>query len=345
MVSTHGSGEQLSVAICRWSSCSWSLESESTSPTTRKWPRQPLIRQQAAAILKWCAGYWIMVPKSITLTREARYCPALTYAAYEGHIDVLKLLVERGADIHASWMCMNALMHAQDYGQQEVVKYLRSLGVKDLRETTPPDYVAAHRLIINHLTEQLGPLSKWQADILGSPAVTIRSIAANEQCPTEQTLFTVGLSDRRLPAEWGEFACGELKLTLPAEWPLSESAQTESDWNWPIEWLKRIVMELREGDRWPAAPVMFPNGSPPAPFNSETKLCCWLCLLSQGGSIQVPDCRWIDFHGLFPIYEEEMQLVRERGHEALVYRFQARDLPNYVDPSRPNVAWDPDPQS
>ena len=81
------------------------------------------------------------------------------------------------------------------------------------------------------------------------------------------------------------------------------------------------------------------DGNPPIPFLSSTKLCCWLCLVTQGGSIQLPDCRWIDFHGLFAIYAEEMQLVREHGHEALVRRFEALNLPTYLDPNRPNVAW------
>jgi hypothetical protein len=156
-------------------------------------------------------------------------------------------------------------------------------------------------------------------------------------------LFTVGLSDRRLATEWEEFAFGELKLPLSADWFLSETNVGDPNWNWPVEWLKRIVIDLRQGIRWPAAPVMFPNGDPPTPFSQATKFCCWLCLPVQGGSIQIPDCRWIDFHSLFALYAEEMQLVRNRGHEALVRRFHARGLPTHLILNRPNVAWDPDP--
>src|SRR5262245_40768438 len=191
------------------------------------------------------------------------------------------------------------------------------------------------------MTEQRASLSDWKVEIPGDPMVTICRVPGNEQ-DQEQMLFTVGLSDRRLATAWEEFACGELKLTLSPHWPFSESALADPRWNWPVEWLKRIVMDLRQRDRWPAEPVLFPNGGP-VPFFPGTKLCCWLCLRSQGGSIQIPDCRWVDFHGLFPIYAEEMQLVRKRGHEPLVARFQSRDLPTYVDPDRPNVAWDPEP--
>lgn len=31
-------------------------------------------------------------------------------------------------------------MEAATYGQEEVVDYLYSIGLRDLRETTPPDY-------------------------------------------------------------------------------------------------------------------------------------------------------------------------------------------------------------
>lgn len=157
--------------------------------------------------------------------------------------------------------------------QQAVVDYLRSKGAKDLCETTPPDYATAHKCITEHFVEQQGPLSRWKLEIPGEPLVTIHLIATSKEYPEEQLLFTVGLSDRRLPAEWGEFACGELKMSLPADWSISEVSQADVRWNWPIEGLKRIAIELRKGDRWPKASVLFPNGNPPI-HNSAAGFVC-----------------------------------------------------------------------
>jgi hypothetical protein len=166
-------------------------------------------------------------------------------------------------------------------------------------------------------------------------------IPANEKCDV-QTLFTVGLSDHRLPQGQMEFACTELRCMLFRDWPLTASAQHDPNWNWPVEWLKRLVLELRTADRWPEEPAVFMTSDPPVPLAPNTQLCGWLCLKSLGESVQVPDYRWIDIHSLFPIYAEELALIRQSGHEEVVNRLQAYNVPLYIDPHRSNMA--PAPQ-
>ncbi|MCA9118300.1 MAG: ankyrin repeat domain-containing protein, partial [Planctomycetaceae bacterium] len=76
--------------------------------------------------------------------RQGRfYCPALIGAAIEGHPEVVRLLVERGADINGHTNGMNALMQAEMYGQPEVYEFLQSHGARDLRATTPADFPAS----------------------------------------------------------------------------------------------------------------------------------------------------------------------------------------------------------
>lgn len=267
-------------------------------------------------------------------------CLPLEFAAKNGHLEIVKLLVEHGADIHATWHGINAITQAEDFGQWPVYDYLYSLGARTLRQTMPPDYPGGLKRFLKQMTEQRGPLSDWRLEVPGNPLVTIHLIPVNEKCDV-QTLFTVGLSDHRLPQGRREFSCTELRCMLPAHWPLTGAALRDANLNWPVEWMKRLVRQLREADRWPEQPVMFMNGDPPdsaAPLAPNTELCGWLCLKSLGESVHGPDYRWIDIHSLFPIYADERSLVQAAGHEELVRRFQERQVPLYVDPSRPNVA-------
>ena len=56
-----------------------------------------------------------------------RRCLPLLDAATKGHLDVVKLLVENGADIHASFNRHTPLSQAINYGHQAVAEYLRSV--------------------------------------------------------------------------------------------------------------------------------------------------------------------------------------------------------------------------
>lgn len=263
-------------------------------------------------------------------------CFPLVFAATNGHLDVVKVLVEHGADIHATWNGVNAITQAEDFGQFAVRNYLHSLGARTLRETTPPDYCRSHKRFIKEMKEQRGPLGNWRLEIPGVPLVILHVIPANEKCEI-QTLLTVGLSDHRLPQGQKESACTELRCMLPADWPLTEASLQDPIWNWPVQWLKRLAGQLRVADRWPDDPAVFMNGDPPAPMAPNTELSGWLCLKSLEESVKAPDYRWIDIHSLFPIYTEELALIRQLGHEELVNRFQANKIPLCIDPQRPNL--------
>lgn len=71
-------------------------------------------------------------------------CFALSSAAFGGQLEIVKLLVERGAEINAVWAGSNALSLALMSGEEVVVHYLRSQGalepdqlVKSLEATSP----------------------------------------------------------------------------------------------------------------------------------------------------------------------------------------------------------------
>lgn len=263
-------------------------------------------------------------------------CLPLIRAATNGHLEVVKLLVEHDADFHSTWRGLDATTKAEDFGHFEVRDYLRSLGARTLRETTPPDYLSAQKQFIQELTERVGPLGDWRFEIPGDPQVILHIIPANEKC-NMLSLFTLGLSDHPLPQGLKPHACTELRCILPPDWPISNESIQDPNWNWPIKWLERLVQALRIADRWPDEPALFMNGEPPMPLAPNTQLSGWLALKSLGESVHVADYRWIDIHSLFPIYTEECNLVKKSGHEELVKRFHSQQIPLFVDPQRLNV--------
>ncbi len=242
-------------------------------------------------------------------------CEALMRAAGCGHIvgrdllDVVKLLVERGANIHVTDSNgASAVSIAEISGHFAVRNYLLSVGAKDPREMEVPDFAAAHKILIGEKTAERGPLADWRLQIAGEPEVTIHLIPVNEKCD-HQTLFTVGLSDKNLPMREFRHAYHELRVMLPAEWPLTEAVFNDPQQKWPVEWLKRIVEELRSGDYWPEEPMLFMNGDPPEPLAPNTKLSGWLCLRSmRGDGVDLPDHRCVEWHDLYAIYAEEAEL-------------------------------------
>lgn len=265
-----------------------------------------------------------------------RRCLPLVDAAIHGHLQVVKLLVEHGADIHHMFNGYNPITWAEDNGQCHVRDYLRSLGARTLRETTPPDYPAAHDRFLQTMTHRHGRPGRWRLTIAGDPTVSVRCIPANRKSK-ELEVFTVGLSDHRLATPDFPHACTELHLRFPPDWPLGSKA---AERKWPVDWLVRIVGELRRATRWPDPPVVFAD-EPPAPLGPGTALCAWVCLEWRAATVEAPDYRFIRVHSLVPVYAEELELVRRAGTDELVRRLEARELPTWVDPRRPNVAEAP----
>lgn len=264
-------------------------------------------------------------------------CIPLISAARKGHLDIVKLLVQQGADIYGNINGLTAINEAEDFGQYDVRDYLHSLGARTLRDTTPPDYPSAHKRFIKQMTDRRGPLGGWKREIPGESLVTIHQIPASDKWK-EQTLFTVGLSDHRLPHGRYQHFCTELHIMLSPDWPLTDEALRDPRFNWPVEWMKRIAEQLRTAERMPDEPVIFLNGDPPTPLAPNTGQCGWLALKSEVDGVQAPDYRWIAVHSLIPLYPEEFELLEQIGQSMLIERFHERNIPVYIDPQRPNVA-------
>lgn len=267
-------------------------------------------------------------------------CFPLFNAARQGHLDIVKLLIERGANTDFIWNGRNVVMEASTYRKKVVVEYLKSMGIPDLRDITPPDFPGSHDRIIKIVTSRRGQLRDWSHEIDGDPALKIHAAGPGDKWDAV-TFFTTGLSDIILKLPNGRPVATELSLSLPTDWPLDEQSLEDPQWNWPIVWMDRIARQTRQSETWPDRfEALFMNGEPPTPLAAGTDLCGWVCLQSQRGNHQMPDYRYIDIYGMFPIYLEERALIANEGGQALVQRFQAHSIPQYIVPDRPNVADD-----
>jgi len=297
------------------------------------------------------------------INNEKGFSRPLNDAATSGHLEVCKFLVERGANPHSARHGGNVLMQAAAYGHFDVVEYLRSLGAKDLRETTPPDYPTAHKVFLEEMTKKFGVPLANTFEVSGDPAINIYLCPANapkpkanpddedsccddDECEAElesrHTLFTIGLSDRRLGRKGDPFAATELRMYLHKDWPIDEKSLQDPRYRWPIDWLIWIASQLRDAEKMPETPSFFAD-NPPTAFHESTSFHWWACSRYLGDYCQVPGCRWIDTHELVPVYDEEKEILeQEDGVNEIAQRMDRYGITNEVVQKRPNVVTDRD---
>jgi hypothetical protein len=97
------------------------------------------------------------------------------------------------------------------------------------------------------------------------------------------TLVTTGMSDKPMNAPAPDLQYAEILICLPPDWQPPKQGEflapgTEDDNHAPIRWLKYLARMPHEYGTWLGFGHTVPNGDPPAPFTSDTQLCCALLL-------------------------------------------------------------------
>ena len=322
--------------------------------------------RQDRALLDFCSAALIQSAKEgdlettklllevgATLNREhdgTKYCDALLFAAGAGQLNTVKLLVDGGADLTAEdGYGGNAMMNAEFFGHDDVAAYLSSLGMIDLEEIRIYDFQSAHDTILERIADSRGMPSQWKLGVPGDPYIELRHIPAQSgrRRGNGQIIFTVGLSDHRLPLGRFKSHYTELQMHLPPEWPLAANALSQTEWSWPIEWMKRIACQLRSADRISDSPL-FMNGARPQPLGPNTSLCGWVGEEYEGaeGTYDVEGSRTVNTLVLFPILEDEVSVIEQDGvgefTRRLYIQAERRGEPSFriIDPLRPSVAGD-----
>jgi hypothetical protein len=195
-----------------------------------------------------------------------------------------------------------------------------------------------------HISRHLGEVETVYHEVISDIVHVDVHIVPTNRDRKWVTLITSGMSERpmRPPEGVENFDYAELMLCLPATWPLSDAALKDENNYWPIGGLKYLARLPHEYETWLAPGHTVPNGDPPAPFASGTKLCCFLVTEPIGvptefARLTLQDGRSINFLSVIPLYREEMDLKLSKGSDALYERL---DLPveEFFNPQRKNLA-------
>jgi hypothetical protein len=269
-----------------------------------------------------------------------RRCFPLVGAVVGGHLEVVKLLVEHGADVNATWIDVNPLSYAIMYGRKEIEAYLRSKGAKEPSELGISPRVEEESPIVAHYEEHYGESASLSlGEILpGDPPITIH-------CMTNgvwQILGTEGMSSLPMAVPKGSetYQFAELNMFLPLDWPLTAEALSDPRWSWPLHWLRKLARYPHEQRTWLRPTEVVANGEPPKPLGPNTQLSCFLLMSADAerGRLSQPDGSQIVFLTVFPIYREERDLERKMGAAHLIKLFRASRIDMALDINRKNVA-------
>ena len=196
----------------------------------------------------------------------------LISATTKGDIRMVKMLVERGADIHYTYIHRdskeryNALKWAVIEDFQEIADYLRSLGAVMIEDEERPPQNPSEELLAD-LTSYFGrkPLKFGLGEIVSaSVPLTVHIFPHMEH---ENTIFvTCGLSEYALPIpDDKELYCfAEYFIEMPGAWPVKDKDLEQEKYFWPIRWLKAIARYPHEkktyyGDKTTVDTKMIPS--------------------------------------------------------------------------------------
>ncbi|HDS1677602.1 suppressor of fused domain protein [Stenotrophomonas maltophilia] len=215
---------------------------------------------------------------------------------------------------------------------------------KDFTPAQGEEHIEA---ISAHIERHLGPVSGVFHEIISDLVhIDVHVVPANEQFPYLR-LVTSGMSDlpMTVPAEVdADVPCYmELMVTLPADWPISQDAFEDERNYWPVRLLKGMARLPHEYDTWLGFGHTIPNGHPSEPYAPGVGFDGAIVLPpvttpEDFAELVLEDGKTIAFMALMPLYPEEMDLKLKKGAEALLDRFDAKNIQDVIEPGRSNVA-------
>lgn len=161
------------------------------------------------------------------------------------------------------------------------------------------------------------------------------------------TLYTTGMSalPMNTPEDAEDYEYAELMISLPPDWPLFEERLQESEYFWPIEWLKRLARLPHDYNTWLSWGHTIPNGDPAIPLADHTGMCAFMVLPpievdEDFLTLEMADGKTVHFYAILPIYLEELEYKLEYGMDALLDKFEEHDVNEVFEPHRINTCKD-----
>lgn len=287
---------------------------------------------------------WLLANGSIVNQQGecGEVCYALQVAAREGPLELVKMLVEAGANINGVSGDNTPLSFALMYNQPEIAEYLRSLGAREPHQIPGAVPSRPEGPIFDYVRRHLGepnPLALHSV-VPADPDIALYCVF----CASEVVLFTVGMSDRPMntPPGFEHARYAELMIHLPDGWSVdTESLEIDPELQWPFQWLLRLARQPFETEDWIGYPAgIIANGEPPEPLYPDSVMTCWLAVegARQMDPLELPD-RQILFYHVVPITTAERDFERREGTKALLMALDQAGISLRVtfDPERPSV--------
>ncbi|HIE4564155.1 TPA: suppressor of fused domain protein [Stenotrophomonas maltophilia] len=215
------------------------------------------------------------------------------------------------------------------------------------KDFTPPQGEEHIEAIGAHIERHLGPVSGVFHEIISDLVhIDVHVVPATEQFPYLR-LVTSGMSDLpmtvpdEVDADVPRYM--ELMVTLPADWPISQDAFEDERNYWPVRLLKGLARLPHEYDTWLGFGHTIPNGHPSEPYAPGVGFDGAIVLPpvtppEDFAALALEDGKVISFMTIIPLYPEEMELKLKKGAEALLDRFDAKNIQDVIEPGRVNVA-------
>lgn len=215
------------------------------------------------------------------------------------------------------------------------------------KDFTPPQGEEHIEAIGAHIERHLGPVSGVFHEIISDLVhIDVHVVPATEQFPYLR-LVTSGMSDLpmtvpdEVDADVPRYM--ELMVTLPADWPISQDAFEDERNYWPVRLLKGLARLPHEYDTWLGFGHTIPNGHPSEPYAPGVGFDGAIVLPpvtppEDFAELALEDGKVISFMTIIPLYPEEMDLKLKKGAEALLDRFDAKNIQDVIELGRVNVA-------
>lgn len=292
---------------------------------------------------------WLINHGAEVDTGNGIHATPLIGAAFNGSLKIVQLLLEAGADINAFYYTgegisrtkITAITAAKMERHEELVEYLRNHGAIETSEKDVKRLIEnQHDEILQHLERYFGKVTSTLSEIVpGSKvAVNLHIIPSSNFI----TIVTTGMSDYPMDdsTEAFEERFAELIIKVPLDWNIDKSDMEDIDNYWPLGWIRKTAHIPHLYNGWLGKDVILPNGEPPQPFASNTKLSCiMICKPRESGleKLITSNGDIINFYTLVPIYEEERKLALENGCDYLINKMLQYGIKDILNINRKNV--------
>jgi hypothetical protein len=208
----------------------------------------------------------------------------------------------------------------------------------------PPHGEECIEEISAHVEKHLGPIEKVFHEIVSDTVhVDVHFVEATIESPFSR-LVTSGMSDlpMKTPKDSSAPTFIELLITLPREWQFSQESFKDEAWYWPVRLIKTLALLPHKYQTWLGFGHSVPNGDPPQAYAPNTRLCGAILLPSVTvpsafHNLNVPGRKEIRFYAVVPLYEPEMNLKLRSGTDALLERFERKNVTDVVSIRRKDV--------